>query len=157
MTLSLLFFQNASFVNEDKEAEMGKKGEEVPKVVEDEIEEESEVTTVTVPMKEPELGAEVVSKSPNESTTTLPSTSACLDSNGTSHELGAIVFLGCDQRCECLKNGELKCLERCSIPFFKKGSFAHDPLCFEEPSGVDDCCVIVACARNSHVGGARGE
>jgi len=76
--------------------------------------------------------------------------------NETLYEVGAIVLEGCDQRCECLKAGQMKCMERCSIPFFKKGTFSADPLCFEEPSGNDDCCVIIACARSSHAGTARG-
>ncbi|CAG7714174.1 unnamed protein product, partial [Allacma fusca] len=70
--------------------------------------------------------------------------------NGTSYDVGHVIMDGCDQRCECLKNGQMKCLERCSIPFFKKGHFAHDPLCFEEPSGVDECCVLAACARSNN-------
>jgi len=156
------------FTDETKAAkDVDKPVVEVPKVVEDEEEEGSEVTTVLTPFKDVETVTEdtvlsnsnaTTTESDSTSTTTLASVApVCIDSNGTSHELGSIVFVGCDQRCECQKNGQLKCLERCSIPYFKKGSFAHDPLCFEEPSGVDECCVIVACARNSHAGAARGE
>lgn len=84
----------------------------------------------------------------NTTVTSANSDSACVY-NSTNYAIGAIVYEGCDQKCECMKNGQMKCADPCSIPFFKKGSFAHDKLCFEEPSGVDDCCVIVACARTS--------
>ncbi|OXA60400.1 putative epidermal cell surface receptor [Folsomia candida] len=80
-------------------------------------------------------------------TTVHPVSSVGCLYNGTSYELGEIFHIGCDERCECLKNGEVKCMERCSIPLFKKGAFSHDKMCFEEPSGVDDCCVLIACAR----------
>ena len=80
--------------------------------------------------------------------------------NGTTYKIGDVVMDGCEQRCECMISGEMRCLERCSIPFFKKGHFAHDPMCFEEPSGVDDCCVLAACARtnvNQGAGEPRGK
>jgi hypothetical protein len=100
-------------------------------------------------------------KSGEESTTltSLPdvmSSVGCLH-NGSSYEVGQVFFVECDERCECMKNGEVKCFERCSIPFFKKGALAHDKMCYEKPSGVDDCCVLYACARDSSgAGEARG-
>ncbi|ODN02738.1 putative epidermal cell surface receptor, partial [Orchesella cincta] len=85
------------------------------------------------------------------SSTELPSAKGC-KYNGTSYEVGHEILNGCDSKCTCMENGEVKCMERCSLPMFKKGAFAHDNMCFEEPSGVDECCVIIACAR-----GAPGE
>jgi hypothetical protein len=78
--------------------------------------------------------------------------------NETHYAIGATLNEGCEKKCECMKNGQMKCMDRCSIPFFQKGSFAHDKMCFEEPSGFDDCCVIVACARaTSGSGEPRGK
>jgi len=90
------------------------------------------------------------------SSTLQASSIGCLH-NGTSYEKGEIFFIGCDERCECMSNGEVKCFERCSIPFFKRGALSYDKMCYEKPSGVDDCCVLYACARDtSGAGGARG-
>jgi len=72
--------------------------------------------------------------------------------NDTTYPVGHIVYEGCKAKCECMRNGQMACMERCSIPLFPMGSFEHDDLCYEEP--MDECCVMVACARGSS--GARG-
>lgn len=43
-------------------------------------------------------------------TTVHPVSSVGCLYNGTSYELGEIFHIGCDERCECLKNGEVKCM-----------------------------------------------
>lgn len=65
--------------------------------------------------------------------------------NGSSYEVGHEILNGCDEKCTCMEGGKVKCSERCLIPTFKKGALAHDEMCTEE--AVDECCVIIACAR----------
>ena len=92
-------------------------------------------------------------------TTDANLTSSGCSFNGSFYEIGHILMDGCEQRCECLENGQMECLERCSIPFFKKGHFENDPFCIETPSNVDECCVFAACRSNNNngVGEARGK
>lgn len=122
--------------------------------VEDSSVEIDHMHNASLPMEMIPMGSseETFASGSDESTMHPDSSVGCLY-NGTSYELGEEFFVGCDERCECTKNGEVKCMERCSIPLFKKGSFAHDKMCFEEPSGIDDCCVIIACARGTKSAG----
>lgn len=70
--------------------------------------------------------------------------------NGSEYQVGHEILNGCDEKCTCMESGEVKCIDRCLIPTFKKGAFAHDKMCSEE--AVDECCVIIACARGSAPG-----
>ncbi|XP_064089512.1 uncharacterized protein LOC135203613 isoform X4 [Macrobrachium nipponense] len=83
---------------------------------------------------------------PGESTETLTvrTQPGCLYNN-ESHVVGEF-FIGCEKRCMCLVSGDVKCFERCSIPYFRVNYFKDDPLCREVPEEGDECCVMVQCA-----------
>ncbi|XP_066984324.1 uncharacterized protein sas isoform X7 [Macrobrachium rosenbergii] len=83
---------------------------------------------------------------PGESTETLTvrTQPGCLYNN-ESYVAGEF-FIGCEKRCMCLVSGDVKCFERCSVPYFRVNSFKDDPLCREVPEEGDECCVIVQCA-----------
>ncbi|XP_076030680.1 uncharacterized protein LOC143018947 isoform X7 [Oratosquilla oratoria] len=55
-------------------------------------------------------------------------------------------YNGCEERCYCNPDGSVRCKERCAIPFFKKGSYANDPHCREQPTDLDECCVLGVCS-----------
>ena len=75
--------------------------------------------------------------------------------NGCMHE-GQAVDIGkfhvdCDTSCKCYQNGTVTCGDRCRPPLHKIGTTIGDPLCVEQPSKEDECCVVVTCAgRNDN-------
>ncbi|XP_068226472.1 uncharacterized protein [Palaemon carinicauda] len=86
---------------------------------------------------------------PGESTETLTvrTQPGCLYKNG-SYVVGEF-FIGCEERCICLVNGDAKCFDRCTIPYFRVNTFKEDPLC-REVLEDDECCVTVQCASGDH-------
>ncbi|XP_047482174.1 uncharacterized protein LOC125034466 [Penaeus chinensis] len=80
-------------------------------------------------------------------TLTVRTESGCVYGN-SSHPLGEF-FIGCEERCTCHASGDVKCFQRCTLPYFKKGEFSGDALCREQTAERDSCCVIVRCATNT--------
>nr|XP_027226126.1 uncharacterized protein LOC113818162 isoform X7 [Penaeus vannamei] len=80
-------------------------------------------------------------------TLTVRTEFGCVYGN-SSHALGEF-FIGCEERCTCHASGDVKCFQRCTLPYFKKGEFSGDALCREQPAERDSCCVIVRCATNT--------
>ncbi|KAK7066372.1 hypothetical protein SK128_017673, partial [Halocaridina rubra] len=76
-------------------------------------------------------------------TVTVKTDPGCVYGN-SSYAVGEF-FVGCEERCMCLTSGDTKCFERCTIPYFRAGSFKDDPKCREQPTNRDDCCVTVQC------------
>ncbi|XP_042237938.1 LOW QUALITY PROTEIN: uncharacterized protein LOC121876666 [Homarus americanus] len=65
----------------------------------------------------------------------------------SSHSVGEF-YNGCEERCMCVATGDVQCFERCTLPYFRAGSFRGDPLCSEHPDERDECCVTVRCASD---------
>ena len=42
--------------------------------------------------------------------------------NGSSYAVGSF-FEGCESSCECKKNGEVSCQDRCQTPHYRRGQF----------------------------------
>ncbi|XP_063596478.1 uncharacterized protein LOC134773237 isoform X2 [Penaeus indicus] len=80
-------------------------------------------------------------------TLTVRTESGCVYGN-SSHPLGEF-FIGCEERCTCHASGDVRCFQRCTLPYFKKGEFSGDALCREQTAERDSCCVIVRCATNT--------
>ncbi|XP_071522981.1 uncharacterized protein sas isoform X8 [Panulirus ornatus] len=70
----------------------------------------------------------------------------CVHGN-SSHAVGEF-YNGCEETCMCVATGDVRCFERCTLPYFRAGSFKGDPMCSEQPNENDECCVVVLCARD---------
>jgi hypothetical protein len=70
---------------------------------------------------------------------------------GTEYNYADSVYeSNCQQKCTCSATGEMTCLKEyaCAPGFFRRGTYAKDPLCYEDSDApfADQCCVTVLCS-----------
>ncbi|XP_018020728.1 uncharacterized protein LOC108677090 [Hyalella azteca] len=80
-------------------------------------------------------------------TLTVTTQPGCVYANAT-YAIGSFAR-GCEEACACYEDGFVKCTERCTVPYFRRGSVGATPLCEEQRTVADDCCVLVVCATRS--------
>lgn len=65
-----------------------------------------------------------------------------------TYSVGERFNKGCNESCECGKNGKVICEERCKLPLQRKGLTKKDEFCQELPT-EDECCAIVQCTQDT--------
>lgn len=90
------------------------------------------------------------SKKSTASMTKNANSGTCTDRDGKVYKLGEKFTKGCDETCQCQKDGVV-CSQQCKMPYVVKGR-NRDPHCDEEPVEGSTCCVRLVCSTVQDLG-----
>lgn len=76
--------------------------------------------------------------------------STCTDRDGKIYKLGEKFNRGCEETCQCLKNGVV-CSQLCKAPYHVKEK-NKNANCVEGPIEGNPCCVTLSCSSRTDLG-----